>query len=133
MAKRGYTTINNLSKAIEKELKSYRVGLHNEVVKITDEVMLDLVKSTKNDARVGKRKGKYRKSISSRVEKNNKYTYIKVWYVKQPEHRLAHLLNNGHVSKNGKFVRGDKHISKNEEIAIKGFEKKVEEAIKNGD
>lgn len=132
MAKRGYTTIDSLSKAIEKELKYYREGLHGEVVKATDEVMLDLVKNTKTDAKVGRRKGKYKKSISSKVEKHNKYTYIKVWYVKKPECRLAHLLNNGHLSRKGKFIKGDNHISKNEKIAKENFERKIEDAIKNG-
>ena len=132
MAKSGYTTINNLSKAIEKELKSYRVNLHNDLVKVTDDVMSELVKSTKKDAKVGRRKGKYKRSISSKILINKDNKFIKIWYVKKPEYRLAHLLNNGHASKKGTFVRGDNHISKNEEIAVKRFEKKVEEAIQNG-
>lgn len=125
-------SIGNLSKVIEKELMNYKESVNHSIKNATDDAIKDLVRRTKNDAKVGKRKGKYKKSISSKILINKENRYIKVWYVKAPEYRLAHLLNNGHASKKGTFVKGDKHISKNEEIAIKNFEKKVENIIKNG-
>lgn len=124
--------LNNLADTIYKELKNYSEDVTESVKKITEEVASDLVKRTKEDAKIGRRKGKYKKAISSKTKYENKYKKIKVWYVKQPEHRLAHLLNNGHRTKNGGFVKGDNHITKNEKIAVKELESKIEEVVKSG-
>lgn len=124
--------INNLSDAISKELTSYSKEVTIGVKKVTDKVANNMVKNTKRDAKVGRRKGKYKKSISSKTLYENNHKKIKVWYVKDPEHRLAHLLNNGHAKKGGGFVQGDNHITKNEEIAIEELERGIEDVIKNG-
>ncbi|MBO3443411.1 hypothetical protein [Clostridium sp. CCUG 7971] len=126
------TNLNNLAEAISKELKSYSKEVTLGVKKVTDEVTSNLVKNTKRDAKVGRRKGKYKKSISSKVLYENEHKKIKVWYVRSPEYRLAHLLNNGHAKKGGGFIEGDNHITNNEEIAIKELERGIEEVVKNG-
>ncbi|MGX4598962.1 hypothetical protein [Faecalimicrobium sp. JNUCC 81] len=126
------TNLNNLAEAISKELKSYSKEVTLGVKKVTDEVTSNLVKNTKRDAKVGRRKGKYKKAISSKVLYENEHKKIKVWYVRSPEHRLAHLLNNGHAKKGGGFIEGDNHITNNEEIAIKELERGIEAVVKNG-
>lgn len=124
--------LNNLADTLYKELKNYSEDVTESVKKITEEVAVDLVKRTKEDAKIGRRRGKYKKAIASKTKYENKHKKIKVWYVKQPEHRLAHLLNNGHKSKDGGFVKGDNHITKNEKIAIKELETKIERVVKDG-
>ncbi|MBC5996375.1 hypothetical protein EAI30_10205 [Romboutsia ilealis] len=124
--------LNSLADTLYKELKSYSEDVTESVKKITEEVAVDLVKRTKADAKIGRRRGKYKKAIASKTKYENKYKKIKVWYVKQPEHRLAHLLNHGHKSKDGGFVKGDNHITKNEKIAIKELETKIERVVKDG-
>lgn len=124
--------INDIASAISKELNLYSEEITNGVKKVTDKVANDMVKNTKRDSRVGRRRGKYRKSISSKTLHENKYKKVKLWYVRDPEYRLSHLLNNGHAKKNGGFIQGDNHITKNEEIAINELERGIEEVIKNG-
>lgn len=124
--------LNNLADIISQELQNYSKDVTKSVKNVVTEVTDNLVKRTKNDAKVGRRKGKYKKSISSKVLYKDDNKLVKVWYVKKPEYRLAHLLNNGHKAKNGKFIPGDNHITKNEKIAIKELEEGIERAIKDG-
>lgn len=130
-ARRMYN-IDELADGIASELKNYSEEVTYAVKDVVWDVTDRLVGRTKQDARQGRRKGKYRKSISSKTLFENKHKLVEVWYVKKPEYRLAHLLNNGHKTKNGKFVAGDNHITKNEKIAIKELEEGIERAIKNG-
>lgn len=126
------SSINEISNAITRELESYNEEITLATKKVIGDVTNKFVERTKNDARVGKRKGKYKKAISSKTLFENKHKLVKVWYVRSPEYRLAHLLNNGHAKKGGGFVRGDNHISKNEELAEKELEQGIKAVIENG-
>ena len=129
-SKRKTNKIENIADNISDLLSSYSEGITKEVKLATDNVMKTMVKDTKRDAKV--RRGRYKKSIASKVVYENEYKKVRVWYVKDPEYRLAHLLNNGHFAKNKKtFIKGDKHISKNEYKAVKEFEKRVKEVVSN--
>lgn len=124
--------IDSIADGIAKELENYSEEVTYAVKDVVWDVTDRLVGRTKQDAKVGRRKGKYKKSISSKTLFENKHKLVEVWYVKKPEYRLAHLLNNGHRIKDGKFIPGDNHITKNEKIAIKELEEGIERAIKDG-
>lgn len=126
--------IGDLEKTINKELTLYCEDVTEKIKQASDDVMKDLVKNTKQDAPVRKTKngGQYKKAISSKTSYESKRAKINVWYVKPPHYRLSHLLENGHATRNGGRTKAFKFISKNEEIAVKDYEKKVLEAIKNG-
>lgn len=123
---------DKLSDMIANELESYS----EEITLATKEVIWDVtdrfVGRTRGDAPVGRRKGQYKRAIASKTAFESRYKLVEVWYVRGYEYRLAHILNNGHAKKGGGFVRGDKHISKNEEIARKELEQGIEAVIKNG-
>lgn len=122
--------IGDLEKVIDKELTIYCDEVTEKVKKISDDVMKDLVKNTKKDA--NKRTGTYAKAITSKRTKETKRSRENTWYVKDPEYRKSHLLEKGHATRNGGRTRAFPFISKNEQIAVKDYENKVEEAIKNG-
>jgi hypothetical protein len=75
--------------------------------------------------------GKYVKSF--RVAKTYESTFEKrkTWYVKAPNYRLTHLLENGHALRQGGRTRAYPHIKYGEEIAIKRMVELSEEAVKN--
>lgn len=125
-------SVDSLADAISNELKGYSEEITIAMKEITWDVTDRLVGRTKADAPTGRRKGKYKRAISSKTLFESEHKLIEVWYVKKPHYRLAHLLNNGHKTRSKGYVKGDNHITKNEEIAVKEFETMMEDAIKNG-
>lgn len=126
--------IGDLEKVIEEELTMYCDDITEKIKKLSDDVMKDLVKNTKKDAPVRKIKngGKYKRAISSKTTYESKRAKVNTWYVKDPQYRLSHLLEKGHATRNGGRTRAFNHIGKNEQKAVKDYEKKVEEVIQNG-
>ena len=94
--------------------------------------MKELVKKTKETAPVGKRDKHYRDSISSRKVRENDRGAEYQWYVDGPDYRLSHLLENGHALKDGGRVEGTHFIANASEPILAEFERKVEEAVRNG-
>lgn len=123
---------NEISKAIANELANYSEEVTYAVKEVVWSVTDKLVGRTRKDARVGRRKGKYKRAIDSKTLFENKHKVVEAWYVKKPQYRLAHLLNNGHAKRGGGYSSGDNHITKNEKIAVKELEEGIEGAIRNG-
>lgn len=126
--------VSGLAGAITKTLVDYGEKVDAIVDKQARKSMRKLVARTKKDAPVNMHsEGKhYRDQISSKTLKSKQHKKSYLWYVNGDKYRLAHLLNNGHALRNGGRVPGDKHVTKNAEIAIAEYEKEVKEAIKNG-
>ena len=122
--------IGDLEKAISKELSLYDNKITQKAKDASDDVMKELVKNTKNDA--PKKSGKYKRAITSDTTFENTRVKINTWYVKAPHYRLSHLLERGHQTRNGGRTRAFHFIEKNEKIAVKNYEKKIEEAIEDG-
>lgn len=120
--------IGNLSKEIQRKLSEYNQEVFDTLDKIGDEVSDDLVTNTKNDANV--KSGKYRRNIKKKKESTlfeSKY----IWYVAKPSYRLSHLLENGHVTRNGGRTKANHFISNNERKAIQDYERKIKEELSN--
>lgn len=122
---------DQLGAAIAQELTIY----HEQVVERLDEAgaeaMKALVKQTKATAPVGKR-GKYKRSISSKVLEKGPRGSKRVWYVKEPDHRLTHLLVHGHATKDGGRTRPDPFLQNALDDVLPEYEKAVEEAVGDG-
>lgn len=124
--------VENLCDSIMDELLFYGNSIVIGLDDISHKAINDLVKRTKDTAPVGKRRKHYKNSISSRKIPANRQTVTYVWYVKAPDYRLSHLLNNGHATRNGGRVKGTGFIAKAEKEVVEKFEKEIEEVIKNG-
>lgn len=77
-----------------------------------------------------KRIGAYAKSWT--VKKETSRGSILCTVHNKKHYRLTHLLENGHMKRNGGKVAPRVHIKPVETTAIKAFEKQVENVIKNG-
>lgn len=125
-------SVENLSDSIMDELLFYGnsivLGMNDKAHKAIN----DLVKITKDTAPIGNRRKHYKNSISSKKIPTDRLTVTYLWYVKAPDYRLSHLLNNGHVTRNGGYVKGTGFIAKAEKEVVEQFEKGIEEVIKNG-
>ena len=120
--------IEELSSAIDDALGMYSKEIEAGIRKEVDISMKKLVMATKRDAPV--RTGAYKKAISCKKSADKSGAYSKVWYVKAPHYRLAHLLNNGHAKRGGGRINGDDHITKNEKAAVSEFQRAVKEVIR---
>ncbi|MDD2952493.1 MAG: hypothetical protein PHC95_04930 [Parabacteroides sp.] len=96
--------------------------------------MKQLVKDTKRDAPVNSqsRGSHYRGQIASKKLTSTTHKHSYLWYVKGDKYRLAHLLNNGHATRNGGRVEGDEHITRNALRVMADYEKSVKEVIEHG-
>lgn len=107
-------------------------GLITKAIKAeTENAMKELVDETK--ATAPKNRPKYHKSIKSRTAFEDGRKIVKQWYVKAPEHRLTHLLNNGHQTRDGGRVDGTGFLSDAVDKVEKKYIKAVEEAIQNAE
>lgn len=110
----------------------------NTLTEYTDEVIeaekrtVDRVADEANDTikqhiTFKRNKGdKYVKAFALKVTKNTALTKEKTWYVKAPHFRLTHLLEYGHLLKNGGRSRAFPHIKYGDELA----EKRMSEVLK---
>lgn len=119
----------DLADAIGGELTIYHENVTRKLNELSEDAVKTLVKKTKTTA--PQRTGSFRKNIASKVveESPNGNTYA--WYVKDPDHRLTHLLVHGHQKVNGGRVKGDPFLEKAVSEVLPQYERAVEEAVKD--
>lgn len=122
-------TIDQLSDAIQARLDTFETSVREGVKKAVDESMDGMVKETRNTAQ--SRTGRYKKKIGATVGEDTLMKYSKVWHVKAPDYRLAHLLNNGHALRNGGRYAGNQHVTDSANHAVESFQHKLEEVIRD--
>ena len=122
-------TIDQLGEAIQAQLSTFETSVREGVKKAVDETMDELVKESKKNAQARPGSGRYKRSIGAVVGENNMMSYSKVWRVKAPHYRLAHLLDKGHATRNGGQYSGNAHVTNAERHAVDAFQRRIEEVI----
>lgn len=77
------------------------------------------------------RKNEYVKSFRVKTTEETRFNKTKTWHVANGQHRLTHLLENGHLTKRGDRTQAYPHIRYGEELALRRLPELVEEGIKN--
>lgn len=126
------TPIDQLSDAINRELTIYSEHIIEGVKEQAKISMKELVRQTKATAPVGKRKRHYKNSITSKKTAENDRSVTYTWYVKGPNYRLSHLLENGHALRNGGRTTGTHFIQNASEPILEQYIEAIEEVIRNG-
>lgn len=122
-------SIDQLADAITAQLNTFESTVREGVKKAVDETMAEMVKETKANAQARPGGGRYKRKISAIVGENTMLKYSKVWHVKNPDYRLAHLLDKGHATRNGGRYEGNQHVTNAEHRAVETFQRKLEEVI----
>lgn len=103
---------------------------------ITDGIMDDVEKTGKECLKLVKsysptRTGAYKKGWSMKKVKQTK-TRLTVVIHNKKHYRLTHLLENGHLNRDGSRTEGKPHIRPAEEAAEKALEQRVVKTINGG-
>ena len=125
------TTVDDLSKAIQKTLAEYEGVTIDSMKAAVDKASKEAVRELKSSS--PKRTGAYAKGWSAKKTKQaNKWAYEKTVYNKD-HYRLTHLLEKGHRvvgAKNGRtWVDARPHIEKVEQKAVETLVNEMRETL----
>lgn len=116
---------------INKILQDYTKNISEAITEAANEVAEDgknRLRATNDTYKI--RTGDYNRSW--KVKKQGGYNYVHNVIYNDKHYRLTHLLEYGHATRNGGRTRAFPHINNVDRYVCEEFEKKVEEAIKNG-
>ena len=126
---------DQFSRAVIGILDDYGEDVAKEVRKAVDVTTRELVKETRRTAPRkaigGRPAGTYANHISSKAGRDTPFVYSKLWYVRSPEYRLTHLLNNGHALRQGGRWEGTGFLTEASRAHAAKFEVRVKGAIRN--
>lgn len=123
--------LEQLSDTIIQELNIYHENIDKEIKSTISKQSSEFVKNTRRDAPRGKRQ-KFYKNITKKNLLNSPHSYTDLWYVKDPEYRLTHLIKNGHAKRNGGRTKANDFINKNYNDMEKKLETEIKEVIERG-
>ena len=127
------TQIDNLSKAIMDSLSEYSEEIarvtKNAVEVVSKEVEAEIKKRVSFNR--SNRVNEYVKSFRIKTTDETRFNKSKVWYVANGQHRLTHLLEHGHATRNGGRARAFPHIIYGEQLAQRRLPELVEEGVEN--
>jgi hypothetical protein len=116
------TNTENIAGEIQKALKAYVYEVSNEIDMAKNNVSKELRKNLEMDS--PEQTGSYKKGWRIKKFKNTNIVHNKTDY------QLTHLLEHGHVNKDGGRTDKRIHIRPNEEKAVKEFLGLVKKAVK---
>ena len=99
--------VNNLAAAIAEELGKYSAEVDEAMQGEIDKTSKEIVKDLKNDPIIPEKTGDYKKSFYAKKLGQGK-GYKRV-VVANKKYRLTHLLEKGHVTRNGGRTRAFPH------------------------
>lgn len=95
-----HTSAFNFYDVVRKFLDDYNVDVYTEVEEAIDEVSKEAVQKLRAESRAAFGKGEYASGWARKLEKKRIRVTATV-YGKKPTSSLAHLLEHGHVTRNG--------------------------------
>lgn len=110
-------TIDNFSDEVQKILDEMAKDAERASDETVKSVATKAVKVIKENAPV--RTGEYKRSIKKKQTEKGHHRSQYTVYSEDPHYRRAHLLENGHQTKNGGRVPGHPHFAKGQEMASK--------------
>ena len=130
--RKGFTNPDFFGDAIISALHEYSDTIAAGTLAAVDTVTKEVNAEIKKHITFVPRTGKYVKSFRTKTTFSDKRNKRNTWYVANGEHRKTHLLENGHVNRNGTRTRAFPHIKYGEELAVNRLPELIEGVIRNG-
>ena len=124
-------TVDEFEAALKKELEDYTLEVTDKVKDIVDIVAEEANREIKSRIKFKQPTGRYVKSFRIKKTYEDRFNKRNTWYVANGQHRLTHLLENGHALATGGRAQAFPHIKYGEELAKKRIEELTKEAIKS--
>lgn len=123
-------SIDKLADEIMKGLEEYESLATEDMKKHVKKAARSIRKDIKDIAPKGET-GKYKESWSAKTTKETANS-IEIVVHSKNRYQLAHLLEKGHVLRQGGRTRAQPHIKPAEEKGIKELEENIKRSLKNG-
>lgn len=125
--------LSGLGAAIGQELTLYRKEVQDKINKAGRKAIKEVERKTKDTAPFNARAyhKHYTDMIATKSEQQRTGDETHTWYVKEPGHRLTHLLVHGHETKDGGRTKGDPFLQDALDAVLPEYEQAIEEAVKN--
>lgn len=124
---------NSLSEEIQNQLKTFGTALNREINEGLKEVAEKTAETLRQDGPYNERSGKYTRdwAVKLRSRSYSSVTMTEEYTVyNKKNYQLTHLLEKGHVSRNGSRVRPFEHIKPAEELAEQMAISEVNKAVR---
>lgn len=120
---------DEMSKEIVKMLTEYTEEVTDIAKSVVDEISQGTMDEVKNH--IEWKDKVYSKNFAIKKSFEDKRNKRNTWYVKAPYYRLTHLLEFGHITRNGGRTRSFPHVRYGDEFVKNNFENRLKEAIEN--
>lgn len=124
---------NSLSEEIQNQLKNFGTSLNREINEGLKEVAEKTAETLRQGGPYNERSGKYTRDWDVKLRKcsYSSVTMTEEYAVyNKKNYQLTHLLEKGHVSRNGSRVRPFEHIKPAEELAEQMAISEVNKAVR---
>lgn len=123
--------IDDMSDFISEYMSNYTQDITDRVKKAVDTVGKEVNEEVKKHITFKEHTGKYVKAFRVKKQFEDRYNKRNTWYVANGQHRLTHLLENGHALRQGGMTEAYPHIKYGEDLAKRRMEELAKEAVKN--
>ena len=125
------TSINDFAKAVSDAMERYGSNAAEAAKTAVDKVAAGAEQEVKKHITFKQRTRKYVRAFRMTTSHEGMWDRRKTWHVRSPHYRLTHLLENGHLSRDGTTrVKAYPHIVFGEQYVEENLERTVAEYVK---